>query len=251
MAVEMFLREKRNEGVTDRTYYTYKHILRPWTRKSWRMPSNENTKNSYKSHLNAFYRWSMGRFKVTFDLYEGIKPSVRSRVLSDYELELVLGSVVDCGVVVKIGGLVDFQDFLRFAFFTGCRRGELLGLEWGDIDIVADRMKCDGKTGERFVKLNTQAKNVLKSRGGYLWGDYKKDYVSKTFKRCVTALGLDNLVFHDIRRTFGYKLILNGMPIYQVSKLLGHKSVVTTERHYAPLLVTDIDDFNFEWKNRN
>ena len=28
-----------------------------------------------------------------------------------------------------------------------------------------------------------------------------------------------------------------------VSKLLGYSSVTTTERHYAPLLTTEIDDF--------
>ena len=49
--------------------------------------------------------------------------------------------------------------------------------------------------------------------------------------------------FHDLRRTFGYNLIKQGRPIYEVSKLLGHSSVTTTERHYAPLLTTEIEDF--------
>jgi site-specific recombinase XerD len=38
-------------------------------------------------------------------------------------------------------------------------------------------------------------------------------------------------------------LIKQGMSIYKVSKLLGHKSVRTTEQHYAPLLTVDIEDF--------
>ena len=49
--------------------------------------------------------------------------------------------------------------------------------------------------------------------------------------------------FHDLRRTFGLNLIKQGMGIYEVSKLLGHASVRTTEKHYAPLLVTQIRDF--------
>ena len=48
---------------------------------------------------------------------------------------------------------------------------------------------------------------------------------------------------HDLRRTFGYNLIKQGRPIYEVSKLLGHSSVTTTERHYAPLIATDVEDF--------
>ena len=48
---------------------------------------------------------------------------------------------------------------------------------------------------------------------------------------------------HDLRRTFGYNLIKQGRPIYEVSKLLGHSSVVTTEKHYAPLMATEIEEF--------
>ena len=38
-------------------------------------------------------------------------------------------------------------------------------------------------------------------------------------------------------------LILSDIQPYQVSKLLGHASVTTTERHYAPLLATDVEEF--------
>ena len=46
-----------------------------------------------------------------------------------------------------------------------------------------------------------------------------------------------------MRRPFGYNLIRQGRPIYEVSQRLDHSSVTTTERHYAPLLATEIDDF--------
>ena len=47
---------------------------------------------------------------------------------------------------------------------------------------------------------------------------------------------------HDLRRTFGYNLIKQSRPIYEVSKLLGHSSVVTTEKHYTPLMATDVEE---------
>ena len=47
---------------------------------------------------------------------------------------------------------------------------------------------------------------------------------------------------HDLRRTFGLRMIKK-IGIYETSKLLGHKSVATTEKHYAPLLAIDIEDF--------
>ena len=59
----------------------------------------------------------------------------------------------------------------------------------------------------------------------------------------MARLDLQDARFHDLRRTFGYNLIKQGMPIYHLSKLLGHSSVVTTEKHYAPLMANDMGDF--------
>ena len=39
---------------------------------------------------------------------------------------------------------------------------------------------------------------------------------------------------HMLRDTFAVEMLLAGVPLEQVSILLGHKSVKITERHYAP-----------------
>ena len=62
-------------------------------------------------------------------------------------------------------------------------------------------------------------------------------------KKLKPYVEISNARFHDLRRTFGLNLIKQGMSIYKVSKLLGHKSVRTTEQHYAPLLTVEIEDF--------
>ncbi len=41
---------------------------------------------------------------------------------------------------------------------------------------------------------------------------------------------------HMFRDTFAIELLLAGVPLDQVSLLLGHKSIKTTERHYAPFV---------------
>jgi site-specific recombinase XerD len=41
------------------------------------------------------------------------------------------------------------------------------------------------------------------------------------------------MISHRLRATFAVDLLTKGVPLEHVSKLLGHKSVITTERHYA------------------
>jgi integrase/recombinase XerD len=41
------------------------------------------------------------------------------------------------------------------------------------------------------------------------------------------------MISHRLRATFAVDLLQKGVPLEHVSKLLGHKSVTTAERHYA------------------
>jgi len=97
------------------------------------------------------------------------------------------------------------------------------------------------KSGKRQIKITKQAQLVL-DEAGKLW-NYSKNYICLKFKENMKRLEIPDARFHDLRRTFGYNLIKQRMPIYQVSKLLGHASVTTTEKHYAPLLATDVEEF--------
>ena len=42
------------------------------------------------------------------------------------------------------------------------------------------------------------------------------------------------------RSTFAARLLTKGVPIYKVSKILGHSSVVVTEQHYGHLSLADL-----------
>ena len=42
-----------------------------------------------------------------------------------------------------------------------------------------------------------------------------------------------NMLSHRLRDTFAVDLLEKGVPLEEVSKLLGHESIKTTERHYA------------------
>jgi site-specific recombinase XerD len=59
-----------------------------------------------------------------------------------------------------------------------------------------------------------------------------KDY-QKDFRRLFVAAGLGNFSSHSLRDTFSVDLLERGVPLEEVSKLLGHTSTKITE-HYAP-----------------
>ena len=194
-------------------------------------PDNSTTKAMTIRVINACNNWGFkhGLINKPIKIEGGSKWGTMNRVLSDSELNTLLDGIRDNR----------FNLFVRFAYYTGARSGEIRSISRENI--LPNHIVAYGKSGKRLIKLNNQDKEIL-STLDELW-DYTKDFVSHKFKREARRLGIPDIRFHDLRRTFGYNLIRQGRPIYEVSKLLGHSSVTTTERHYAPLLATEIDDF--------
>ena len=194
-------------------------------------PDNSTTKAMTIRVINACNNWGFkhGLINKPIKIEGGSKWESRNRVLSDSELKTLLDEIKDNR----------FNLFVRFAYYTGARSGEIRSISRENI--FSNHIVAYGKSGKRLIKLNHQAQEILDGLDE-LWV-YTKDFVSHKFKKEARRLGIPDIRFHDLRRTFGYNLIRQGRPIYEVSKLLGHSSVTTTERHYAPLLATDIDDF--------
>ena len=195
------------------------------------LPLNPTSRSIFVRTINACWNWGLKQGLITkaFKLEGDTKGESRSRVLSDSELKTLLDNIKDNR----------FNLFVRFAYYTGARSGEIRSISRENI--FSNHIVAYGKSGKRLIKLNNQAQDIL-SGLDELW-NYSKDFVSHKFKKEARRLGIPDIRFHDLRRTFGYNLIRQGRPIYEVSKLLGHSSVTTTERHYAPLLTTEIDDF--------
>ena len=73
----------------------------------------------------------------------------------------------------------------------------------------------------------------------YFWsGDSDKRSITgnwqRRFQKLFKLAGLDGAHPHRFRDTFAVELLLAGVPIDQVSILLGHSSVKITEKHYSP-----------------
>ena len=150
------------------------------------------------------------------------------------------------------------RDFIELALNTGCRKGELLNLKWENIDFSTRLLHLEQtKSGEwQTVPINEAARQVLVRRMRLRdescpdtpWvffhltsarntkaGDRVKD-VKKSFNTACTRLGIENFHIHDLRHTFASWLVMEGVPLFEVSKLLRHASIQMTERyaHLAP-----------------
>jgi integrase len=144
-------------------------------------------------------------------------------------------------------------DFIILALNTGCRRAELLNLQWSRVDLSANLIllgEQDAKTARRrSVPLNTEARaallNLARFRAMYCpdtpWVFAHKDgghqaAVRSAFKIALRNAGIKDFRIHDLRHTCASWLVSAGQPLPAVRDLLGHSTVTMTERyaHLAP-----------------
>lgn len=144
-------------------------------------------------------------------------------------------------------------DFIRLALHTGMRKGELLRLDWTRVDLRAGVIRLEAqhtKTARRrIVPLNQTARAALLSRARHRaehcpaspWVFCDEDgnrlaNVRKGFEMACQRAGIQDFRIHDLRHTCAAWLVTAGAPLAEVRDLLGHQSVVMTERyaHLAP-----------------
>jgi integrase len=147
------------------------------------------------------------------------------------------------------------RDHAMLAMLLGCglRRSELTGLEmdeiqtrqghWAIVDLI-------GKGGHvRTVPIPQWVKHALDvwrvaagvtegrifravSRAGKVWGEgISQNVVWYVVRSCCRRAGLDHIVPHDLRRTCAKLCHASGGELEQIQFLLGHASVLTTERY--------------------
>ena len=69
-------------------------------------------------------------------------------------------------------------------------------------------------------------------------GDEEMDYLGQAVYERLQAVGkargVDDCRPHRLRDTFAVRVLVKGVPLEDVSKLLGHASITVTEKYYAP-----------------
>lgn len=133
------------------------------------------------------------------------------------------------------------RDIIVFALYTGMRKGEILGLRWETVNLKEGLIRVEyAKSGRhRIVPLAAPARAVLESlsyRKGVVFR-YKeqgiKD-VKRSFKTACREADITGLRFHDLRHTFATRLAQAGVDVATMSKVLGHHSLIMTQRYVHP-----------------
>jgi integrase len=129
----------------------------------------------------------------------------------------------------------------RLLIYTGCRLGEVLTLKWKDVDFHDNCLFLkDSKTGKRTIPLNESAKQIIlnikkKQDNPYVFCGEKPGAhlvaIQKTWQRIRKKANIPDVRIHDLRHSFASFMIKNGVTLFEVSKLLGHKDIRTTMRY--------------------
>ncbi|MYJ95851.1 MAG: tyrosine-type recombinase/integrase [Proteobacteria bacterium] len=129
----------------------------------------------------------------------------------------------------------------RLLMLTGCRRNEILTLQWSDVDLDASELRLrDAKTGARWVALSPTAHQVLATiprRPGNPWviaGRRASGRLSNLNMPWISVrkrAGLEDVRIHDLRHSFASRALALGESLPMIGKLLGHRQVQTTARY--------------------
>jgi integrase len=180
-------------------------------------------------------------------------PGIKRLRQSRFQFDFLSHDEADVLVAAMAEG--HWQRMITLALNTGLRIGELLGLQWNDVDtdarqMVVRRSIVNGIIGttktnrERQLPLSTAAIAALAaSPRDHLLVFHRGDGAPLTYgmaqymiERAWMRAGLRPVTWHVMRHTFASWLVADGVPLPVVQGLLGHTSIEMTMRysHLAP-----------------
>jgi len=157
------------------------------------------------------------------------------------------------------------RNFILFMYATGMRPGEIIALEWDDIDlkrevIYVTKTRSRAKDGKpktpnsiREVEIYTNALNALNAQYKLTRGREKifVNEVSKTpfashthiamqFKNILRECNIEGKNLYTLRHTYASTMIsIPNIDMLWVSNQLGHKDLDTTLKKYAKFIKQD------------
>ena len=149
---------------------------------------------------------------------------------------------------------------LSLALCAGLRRGEICGLQWGDVDLKTNtlhvrRQRCrasgdlitktpKSRAGVRDIPIDARLLPQLKAAYRLTpsaWVvDIMPEAITRRWAKMQKALHLsEHYRLHDLRHTYGSRLVLDGVNLRVVQYLMGHSKIDVTMRVYSHCRASD------------
>jgi len=206
------------------------------------------TINRHLSLLRHMFSWAVAREYIERSPFrrgnanlipEEIEDNRRHRRLSPEEEKKLIESAVGY-----------MSSMIIAALDTGMRRGEMLALTFADVDARPGWLRLRGTTTKsgrsRWVPVSTtRLKGVLdflrldaneeeKSADTLVFSNEAGEplcWFQGPWRAALKAAGVLDFRWHDLRHEYASRLVEKGVPLSQVRDLLGHASIITTERY--------------------
>lgn len=190
--------------------------------------------------LRTFFHTMLAEEYITKDptaRIDKIKAPSKARLpFTEYDLEKIRRACLDEKQLAIV----------EMLYSTGCRVSELVGMDRDEIR--QDEVIVHGKGNkDRVCYINPRARialeNYLKTRKDHYPALFvgenctthvisermRKDSVGSMLRRIGKRAGVEDVHAHRFRRTAATIALQRGMPIEQVSKMLGHEQIGTTQ----------------------
>lgn len=247
----IFLMSKKVEGMSEKSLKYYKSELTKFilsvnkpvesiTTNDIRLfiarkDCSNTTKDNTLRIIKSFFSW------CTAEEYVPKNPSLRIKKINAEKVIKKPFSEIEVERLRNGARDVRERAIIEILLSTGCRIGEIHGMDRADIE--GDQMIVRGKGNkERYVFLNAKAivaiENYLNTRDDdnpALFVSEQKPHnrlkisgFETRLRELGRELGIKNVHPHRFRRTAATSALNRGMDIEQVQKMLGHSNIQTT-----------------------
>jgi integrase len=173
----------------------------------------KTTADRARTVLSTFFSWAIGKRYIatnpTINIKDRASGGSRERVLSEEEI---------VGVWNAASNAHDFGKVVRLLLLTGCRKMEIVGLVWSEIDFDKRQIELPGERTKNkrahVIQLSDQALAILKSChaiagqeqlfASFSVSRYKDDLDARL------PANMPHWTLHDLRRTFVTHMAENG-----------------------------------------
>ncbi len=134
------------------------------------------------------------------------------------------------------------KPIVTMALKTGMRQGEILNLQWKDVDLAHDLINVRHTKAKKLrqIPIHPELKKALDGlprKSDYVFcnsaGDkyHRNGIVREVFEKVREKIGIPELTFHMLRHNFASELIAKGADIRTVQEYMGHSSLRMLQRY--------------------